>query len=105
MTTNPGNVRASVPAWDRLLNSGPARALSFSAAGLFCLMLIGFPQLVITDGRPPNHGILLLGLWGMAAGFVHGIGFIPRHRLVRLALGPLAAWLLIGLGAAAMAGP
>ena len=88
----------------RLLNSGPARALSFFAAGVFCLALVLFPQWVIDQGRPPHHGLLLLGLWGMAAGFVHGVGFVPRHRVLRAALGPLAAWLLIGFSAFSMAG-
>jgi predicted membrane protein len=29
---------------------------------------------------------------GMAAGYVHGVGFMPRNRLLRIAFGPLAAW-------------
>jgi predicted membrane protein len=32
----------------------------------------------------------------MAAGFVHGVGYVPTNPLVRLALGPLIAWLLLG---------
>jgi predicted membrane protein len=94
--TNSTDLRARFPAQGRLLDSGPARALSFLAASLFCLALIAFPQLVIVDGRPPNHGLLVLGLLGMAAGFVHGIGFVPRNRAAQLLFGPIIAWLLMG---------
>ena len=97
--TNATDLRGCAPARGRLLDSGPARALSFLAATVFCLALIGFPQLVIADGRPPHHGLLLLGLWGMAAGFVHGVGFVPRNVAARWMLGPIAAWSLLGISA------
>ncbi|MFA9460036.1 cyd operon YbgE family protein [Thiohalorhabdus sp. Cl-TMA] len=41
---------------------------------------------------------LLAVLWGLAAGFVHGMGLVPEHPLTRLLLGPGPAWLLL-LGA------
>jgi len=37
-------------------------------------------------------------MWGMSAGFVHGVGFVPRNRLLRLLLGAAAAWALMGVG-------
>jgi predicted membrane protein len=82
----------------RLLRAGPARALSFTAAALFCLVIVLYPQLLVRHGGPPNHGALVLGLIGMAAGFVHGVGFEPRRPLFRILLGPLSAWLLLPLG-------
>jgi len=82
----------------RVLYSGPFRSLSLLAASVFCLAVLLFPQLLIVQGESPNHGALLLGLWGMAAGFVHGVGFVPRHVLVRFALGPVAAWVLLAVG-------
>lgn len=88
--------RRSLPG--RVLYSGPFRSLSLLAAGVFCLAVLLFPQLLIVQGQSPNHGALLLGLWGMAAGFVHGVGFVPRHVLARLALGPIAAWVLLAVG-------
>ena len=49
------------------------------------IMMIGtaFP-FVMTDatGRA-DHGIAMALLWAMAAGFVRGVGFIPRHRVWR----------------------
>ena len=41
---------------------------------------------------------LALIMWGLSAGFVHGVGFVPRNAALRLALGPLAAWPLMALG-------
>jgi len=81
-----------------MLYGGLVRSLSLLAASVFCLAVLLFPQLLITQGQSPNHGALVLGLWGMAAGFVHGVGFVPRHVLVRLALGPIAAWVLLVAG-------
>lgn len=50
------------------------------------IMMIGtaFP-FVMTDatGRA-DHGIAMALLWAMAAGFVRGVGFVPRHRVWRI---------------------
>lgn len=102
--TNATEHRARIAARGPWLDSGPARMFSLLVAGAFCLGLVLFPQLVIEQGRPPHHGLLLLGLWGMAAGFVHGVGFVPRNRLLRAALGPLAAWPLIAFSTLSMTG-
>lgn len=93
---NSTDARESMPG--RILYSGPLRSLSLLAAGAFCLAVLLFPQLLINGGQAPNHGALVLGLWGMAAGFVHGVGFVPRHVVARLALGPIAAWVLLVAG-------
>jgi predicted membrane protein len=37
----------------------------------------------------------MLMLWGICAGFVHGVGFVPRSRVLRWLLGLFAAWLLM----------
>jgi predicted membrane protein len=42
-----------------------------------------------------HHGRLMLMLWGICAGFVHGVGFVPRSRVLRWLLGLFAAWLLM----------
>jgi len=97
---NSTEARTSESLPGRLLYSGPLRSLSFLAASVFCLAVLLFPQLLIDGGQPPNHGALALALWGMAAGFVHGIGFVPRHVVARLALGPLAAWVFLLAGSA-----
>ncbi len=60
-----------------------------------------FPRgLAAADGSPISHGILALIMWGLSAGFVHGVGFVPHNPLLRVALGPLIAWPLLGVGLA-----
>jgi len=29
---------------------------------------------------------------------VHGVGFVPEHKLLRIAFGPWLAWPLMGMG-------
>lgn len=49
-----------------------------------------------------SHGLLMLVMWGASAGFVHGVGFKPEHRLWRILLGPWAAWTLLAIGLAVL---
>jgi cyd operon protein YbgE len=76
-----------------------ARAVSFVAALALMLLVTLAPRaLTVEDGSPLGHGTLALIMWGLSAGFVHGVGFVPRNAALRLALGPLAAWPLMALG-------
>jgi predicted membrane protein len=72
--------------------------LSFVAAAAWGALVLVYPQALAPGGRVP-YGWLLLLMWGIAAGFVHGVGYVPVNVLLRLALGPLAAWVLLGGGA------
>jgi len=75
-----------------------ARGLSLvMAVGLSALILI-YPKAIARSATEIDHGMLSLLMWGIAAGFVHGVGFVPEHRLLRILLGPIVAWLLMGLG-------
>ena len=78
--------------------------LPLLAAIAIMLALSVRPDLLArADGRPDQMAAALLG-WAMAAGFVRGVGFVPRHRLWRgilstpaAALGiALAAWRVLG---------
>lgn len=87
-----GDSRAS---W---IYGGAARGLSLAlACGLSGLILF-LPTVVFGAQGELNHTLLLLIMWGVAAGFVHGVGFVPRMPLWRLVLGPYAAWLLMAGG-------
>ncbi|MGD2073398.1 MAG: cyd operon YbgE family protein [Gammaproteobacteria bacterium] len=77
---------------------GPARLVSLLMAGGVSLLLTLYPQAVIQAGAAPRHTALTLTMWGVAAGFVHGVGFVPRNGLLRVLLGPLAAWSLMPCG-------
>jgi len=85
------------------LYGGLARGVSLAVALAISLAVLAWPTLVMTADGGVDHGWLTLLMWGMAAGFVHGVGFVPRNRLLRVVLGPLAAWGLSLLAAVAIA--
>ncbi len=72
--------------------SGCARGDSLGAAIALVLLVTLPPRGLITaDGSPISHGVLTLIMWGLSAGFVHGVGFVPQNRVVRVLLGPAVA--------------
>ncbi len=80
-------------------NTGWARGVSLGSALMMMVLITVFPRgLTIAGGSPINHGILALIMWGLSAGFVHGTGFVPHNPMLRVALGPLIAWPLMGVG-------
>lgn len=82
-----------------LLDRSWARSVSLVTAFALMLLVTLAPRaLTAADGSPIGHGILTLIMWGMSAGFVHGVGFVPRHAVLRIALGPYVAWPLMALG-------
>ena len=46
------------------------------------LMLMGtlYPPLMTARSGGVDHVLAILLLWAMSAGFVRGVGFVPRHR-------------------------
>ena len=85
----------------RGLDTGWARGISLLVALTLMMLVTLLPRgLTTEDGSPIGHGVLVLIMWGMSAGFVHGVGFIPRNRILRVLLGPLVAWLWMAVGLA-----
>jgi len=83
---------------NRVLDSGLARGVSLVLALALMILVTIFPRgLTVADGSPISHGVLTLIMWGMSAGFVHGVGFVPRNNVLRVLLGPAIAWLLMGV--------
>jgi predicted membrane protein len=70
--------------------------------GLF-IMLTGtfYPPLLTNRSGEVDHTLLMLFFWSMSAGFVNGVGFIPRFPIFKMlfsgwaCLGALAASVLI----------
>lgn len=82
-----------------MLDRGWVRGITLATAFALMLLVTLFPRPLTTpDGSPIGHSALMLIMWGLAAGFVHGVGFVPRNRLLRIVLGPVVAWLGMGLG-------
>ena len=92
--TDPQHARGHSTRPQRLYGSF-ARLVSLLAAGALSLVLTLYPRAVMQDGQAPGHAALMLCLWGIAAGFVHGVGFVPYNSVLRIILGPLAAWVLM----------
>jgi len=79
--------------------TGWPRGVSLLAALTLMLLVTLLPRgLTVDDGSPIGHGVLTLIMWGLSAGFVHGVGFVPHNRILRVLLGPLAAWLGMAVG-------
>ena len=81
-----------------MLDRGWIRGITLAAAFVLILLVTLFPRpLTVEDGSPIGHGILALIMWGLSAGFVHGVGFVPYNRILRVLLGPAVAWLVMGV--------
>lgn len=78
--------------WGRLLSLA-------LAVGLSALIFLE-PQAIAALDAKPRAMLLTVSLWGIAAGFVHGTGFIPRLAFWRVCFHPATAWLLMTLGSA-----
>lgn len=76
----------------------PARLLSLALAIILAVLILVYPRAVATSIGDVQHGLLTLLMWGMATGFVHGVGFVPRLWPWRLAFHPLLGWALMGFG-------
>jgi predicted membrane protein len=63
------------------------------------IMLLGtaFPMLFARPDGRADHTVAMLAFWAMSAGFVRGVGFIPRHAVPRLLLSAPAASLALML--------
>jgi cyd operon protein YbgE len=72
----------------------PPRMLSLLLAIALAGMVLAYPRALAEAG----HGMLSLMMLGICAGFVHGVGFVPEHKLWRIAFGPWLAWPLMGMG-------
>lgn len=70
------------------------------AAGLV-LMLTGtaYPLVFARADGHADHGLALLLFWAMSAGFVRGVGFIPRHWAWRLLFSGWACLAALALAA------
>ena len=84
--------------------SGPASpglALLPLAVGIVVsLLLTVYPQAVVGESGRVDHGATLALAWAMCAGFVRGVGFIPRHPVLRQAFSGTACAAALAVAAA-----
>ena len=78
---------------------GFTRAVSLLAALSVAAVVILYPRLVAEDSASVPHGWLVLLLMGMSAAWVHGFGFVPENRILRVLFSPIVAWPVMLIGA------
>lgn len=76
-----------------------ARIISIVAATAVTVGVVCFPRIVAVDMHAVPHGWLVCLLLGMSFGYVHGFGFIPENKTLRVLFSPLCAWPLMIVGA------
>ncbi len=70
------------------------RLFSLVAALALSALIFAYPKAL----AHANHALLSLAMLGVCAGFVHGVGFVPRALVWRVAFSPWLAWALMGIG-------
>jgi len=83
---------------ERLPAAAPGMALPALAVALalFALLTVR-PSLLVDPAGRADHLGAVLACWAMCAGFVRGVGFVPRHRLPRLIFSGSACALALAL--------
>lgn len=77
-----------------------ARLLSLMLAVVLVGLILTYPRALAGTSRELRQILLPLLMWGLADGFVHGVGFVPRFWAWRLLFHPFPGWLLLGCAAA-----
>ncbi|WP_303902294.1 cyd operon YbgE family protein [Thiohalomonas denitrificans] len=86
-----GRGRSRVPYPNPLWARTGSLLMAIALSGL----VLVFPRAIAETAGAIRHGALMLLLWGIAAGFIHGVGFVPRIGLWRAAFHPGVGWLFM----------
>ncbi len=89
-----GNHRVPYP------NPLPLRVVSLALAVALSALILVYPRAIASSVSDIRHGLLSMMMWGIAAGFVHGVGFVPRLLSWRILFHPFTGWLLMAMGIA-----
>ncbi len=79
------------------------RIVSLTAAFAVSAVLMLYPYALGTTMTPMLHTALPLLMLGVAGAFVHGTGFRPDAKALRILFSPIAAWPLMAVGAGLLA--
>lgn len=61
------------------------------------LAIVIYPHLLSDSQQRADHTAAMLMFWSMSAGYVRGVGFIPRHAIPRWLLGGPACLITLAL--------
>jgi predicted membrane protein len=81
--------------------AAPHMHLPSLAVGL--VIMVGgtvYPLLMVNRAGRVDHGLALLLFWAMSAGFIRGVGFVPRAAVWRWLFSGWACALALALAAA-----
>ncbi|MBP8215940.1 MAG: cyd operon YbgE family protein [Propionivibrio sp.] len=67
------------------------------------LLLTIYPPILTTSAGKADHAAATLALWSMSAGFIRGVGFVPRNRLLRVLFSTTACLVCLALAATLIA--
>ncbi len=74
------------------MNQPATRMISLLLSlGVSALLLL-YPQIVMDADNQANHSVLMLLLFGIMIGFIHGVGFKPLTTFWRFVLSPILSW-------------
>jgi predicted membrane protein len=73
------------------------RTISLLSAVSLSLTLLFLAPLLKDGIQGGGRGILMLVLLGIAGGFIHGVGFIPKMYLLRCLFNPWVSWPLMSM--------
>lgn len=65
---------------------GPEIKLHWPALGVAMLIMLGgtvYPPLMADAAGKADHNLAMALFWAMSAGFIRGVGFVPRYWLWR----------------------
>ena len=106
------SVTGSVENNSRSVARGDARELApglailpLTIAIVITLVLTIYPLLLSTADGKADHPATLVLLWSMSAGFVRGVGFVPKNRGLRLLFSTSVCVLALVLAVAVIARP
>lgn len=71
-----------------------AQRLSLCIAITITLTVIIYPHILSQSGHP-NHLAAMLLFWTMSAGYIYGVGYVPKRRLFRWLFGFTACWIAL----------
>lgn len=77
--------------------------LPLTIAIVITLVLTIYPLVLSKADGKADHLAATLLFWAMSAGFVRGVGFVPKNRLLRLLLSSAACILMLALAVALVA--
>ena len=77
-----------------------ARFVSLASGLAISALLMLYPYALGTTMTAMLHTALPLLLVGVSGALVHGVGFRPDNRALRILFSPIGAWPLMVLGAA-----